>query len=352
MTARNHNIHMMNRMPMGVIVTDVNGNIQSINSYAKRIMNTLTNATRHQHIDMLFGDENLCFFKRMDRTPLPDNAYSYKITKGNKTLEVGSVPLNTEDDGITGYVFTIRDMTEMEKNLALEMNREKNAVIGKLSADMAHEIRNPLGSIELFADLLKKDMKRKKDIARINQIITAAKHVEEQITTMILRSKTLETPITCVNLHDLLRDILLSSERTIDQETAFLSVTYADIEPMVACNPDMIKRVCQNLVFNALRAIPDGGRLDITTHHMIDQQTIEIHFTEHSVLASNNVQSGIYDAFSNTKEGYQGFGIALIHNIVNMNKGTIRVEYTPGAGTVFILSFPLAKVDDQPINHP
>ena len=73
--------------------------------------------------------------------------------------------------------------------MALERNKEKYTVMGELSADMAHEIRNPLGSIELLASLLKKESKRKKDINRANQIIAAVKTMENKISQLIHRFK-------------------------------------------------------------------------------------------------------------------------------------------------------------------
>ncbi len=141
----------------------------------------------------------------------------------DKILEIMVTGIKGEQGEQPKAVITLRDITEMEKIRAIEKNNEKNAFIHELSADIAHEIRNPLGSIELLASLLKKESNREKDIKRANQIMAAVKTVENAISELIHRSKKDQIPVTYVNIHDLLKEILLFSEKIIDGGAVFLS---------------------------------------------------------------------------------------------------------------------------------
>jgi len=345
-----HYIHILDSMPIGVIVTDLSGNIQTINRHAKSVMNIIDDAIDQQHIATLLMDKDMVLPGNSIHGECFRETIAYKIERNGRILEMASAPLSGENDRVAGYVFTIKDITEMERNQELEKNREKHAAIGELSADIAHEIRNPLGSIELFASLLKKELTCKKDIERVNQIITAARNVEDKISNLILLSKTHQIPAACVNVHDILKDILLFSEQIIDQDTVFLSARYADIEPLIECNHGMMKQVFQNLILNALQEIPDGGRLDITTKYVPENHTIEIHFVDRDLFNPNYLNAGIYSRFFQTKGRYSGLGLALMHNIVNMYKGSMRMEYAADVGSVFVLSFPLVSVETLQID--
>ncbi|MCX5835436.1 MAG: ATP-binding protein, partial [Deltaproteobacteria bacterium] len=337
--------HILDSMPIGVIVTDMNGDIQSINRYAKSIMNLHDIPINNQNISSLLDNQNMSPVGNMFTAESFMETKGYKIIRNGRILEMVGAPLCAESDLLTGVVFTIKDITETERSRELEKKQERHAAIGELSAHIAHEIRNPLGGIELFASLLIKELKRKKDIHRVNQIIAAAKNVEDRISSLLLSNETCQIPVSYVNIHETLRDILLFSEQIIDQETIFLSARYADVEPVIECNPDIMKQVFLNLIMNALRAMADGGRLDIKTSYLPEFQSIEIHFIDHCVPISKNIRFSIFGHPSQTNGNPSGFGLAIVHNIVKMHKGSMRMEYSEGGGTAFILSFPVVSIE-------
>ena len=150
--------------------------------------------------------------------------------------------------------------------------------MGELAANIAHEIRNPLGSIELFASLLKRGLKKEKDIRRVDQIISAVKTVNSKISRLILFSQTCEFPPDYVNIHDILKEILLYSEQVIDRDMIYLSIRTADMEPLIEGNPDMLRQIFLSLILIALQSLPLSSRLDIETIHIPKPSLIEVHF--------------------------------------------------------------------------
>jgi nitrogen-specific signal transduction histidine kinase len=335
--------HILDSMPIGVFVTDRSGNVKTLNKYAISVLKAHDTPVKDLNISYLL--ENI----RPAGTGFKDESFmetrGYKIRKDGRILEITGAPLNAESDQTAGIVYTVKDITEAEKSRELIKNQEMHSAIGELSAFIAHEIRNPLGGIELFASLLKKELKRKKDVHRVNQIIAAARNVEERISSLILSSESCRIPVNHVNIHEILRDIMMFSEQIIDRETAFISARYADIEPVIECNPDIVKQVFLNLIMNALQSMPEGGRLDIRTNYLSESHIIEIHFIDHCIPNSKNPRFNIFSPPSQTHENPFGLGLAIVHNIVNMLKGSMRMEFIEESKTAFVLSFPVIDIE-------
>jgi len=331
----NHYLQIFESIPLGIIVINQHGHIQTMNRYAKTILDIINTPIKNKHIHTLLGPIPIADLLKNEHFRETGGT---KIRLDSKILEIMVAGIKGEQWEQPKAVITLRDITEMEKFRTTEKNNEKNAFIHELSADIAHEIRNPLGSIELLASLLRKESNREKDVNRANQIMAAVKTVENTISSLIRRSKKDQLPFTYVNIHDLLKEIMLFSEKIIDGGGVFLSVRYADVEPVVECDADMIKQVFLYLILNALTG---AGRLDIITHYLEKRRVIEIHFIEKNGSDSKNSQSNIFSRLSRAKEDRWGLGLAIVHNIVNMYHGWMRIEYLEEVGAVFVLSFPL-----------
>lgn len=334
-------VHIFESIPIGVMVIDMHGHVEAMNKHAKSLLNISDQSIEKQHLHTLVGNQDFIPITDLLATKPFEQTAGSKIKYKDKILDIMNGPLHGSGGVLLGAVVVLKDITETEKMQALERNKDKYSIIGEVSADMAHEIRNPLGSIELLASLFKKEAKRKKDINRANQIMAAVKTVDHKISQLIHFSKMKQIPVTYVNIHDILRDILLFSEKIIDGDTVILSAQYADIEPVIECNPDMMKQVFLNLILNAL---PEISRLDIITNYLPECQMIEISFIEKNGAQHEHVRSKILNRLSRTSEKSWGLGLAIVHNIVNMYKGYIRVEYLENVGTAFVLTLPLAKV--------
>jgi PAS domain S-box-containing protein len=332
-------VHIFESIPLGVVVVDLHGHIQTMNRYAKTILNIANTPIKNETIHSLLGPLPIADLWQDEHAGEAGNA---KIRHDGKVLEITVARIKGEKEEPPKAVITLRDITEMEKLQAVEKNNEKYALISDLSADIAHEIRNPLGSIELLASLLKKESNRVKDVNRANQIMVAVRNVENTITKLIHRSKKDQLPVTYVNIHDLLKKILHFSEKIIDGGAVFLSARYANmnVEPVIECNADMMKQVFLHLI---LTALPSAGCLDIMTQYVEEHQAIEIHFIE-KCGADPHIRSGIFNRLSRTAEDHWGLGLAIVHNIVNTYHGCMRFEYREEIGAAFVLSFPLLPV--------
>lgn len=326
--------HIFDSISLGIAVADLDGRIRTLNRRARVILGIGGAPLRNRSIHALLGPIPIADLLQ-DEQVRETGGKKIRLDDG-KVLEITIDRMEGEEP--PKAVITFRDITKMEEIRAIERRNEKYTLISELSADIAHEIRNPLGSIELLASLLRKESHRGKDTHRANQIMAAVKNVETAISSLIHRSKKDQLPIDSVNLHDLLKEILLFSEKIIDGGAVFLSARYADVEPVIECNADMMKQVFLHLILSAL---PGAGCLDIITHCAEERQAIEIHFIERGGSDPRNIQSGIFNRLAGAREDHWGLGLAIIHNIVDMYHGSMRFEYREEVGTAFVLSFPL-----------
>lgn len=299
-------IDILDHLPLGIVIADREGNTVLINSAGKSLLAACGGSV-----------------------PAPPEGKSreYRVDQNGRTIEITVSPV--EDRSL----ITLKDVTKSSRMEATEKRREKYAAMGELAANIAHEIRNPLGSIELFASLLKRGLKKETDLRHVDQIISSVKAVNSKISRLILFSQTCEFPPDYVNIHDILKDIMHYSEQVIDRDMIYLSIQTAEVAPFIEGNPEMLRQIFSSLILIALQSLPLSSRLDIETIHIPKPPLIEIHFRA--------AGREFLDRVSGTNENV-GMGLAIIHHIMNMHRGSVRIEQTSEDKTAFILSFPLA----------
>jgi signal transduction histidine kinase len=220
---------------------------------------------------------------------------------------------------------------------------------GKLAAEIAHEIRNPLGSIKLFASLLVRDLAEERDRERAAQIVTAAKNLEEAVAALLRAANVAEHPCREIDVHGILRDILLDSQEMADERGLFLSARYASGSPCITGEMEMMRQVFLNLICHFLQAIGEGGCLLIETR-MIggeDRRTsgissVEVRFSESGVEAGECRGSPFLDAFFPAKERDLGLGFAIVNSIVQRYGGSVHVQIGEGGRAAFSIVLPLS----------
>ena len=339
--------NILDSLGTAVVVTDLEGWIRIVNRCAAAFSGLAREVLQDSHIGVLFED-----LKPPAGNPLLDSPYfrtegGIRIRMLGRTLEVSGSPL-TAKEGAAGAVFLMRDISRIEKLEETTKRAETFAAMGEVAATIAHEIRNPLGSIELFASLLFKDIRNRRNREHARQIISAVKGIDGKISNLLLHARSPHPFMRPVSVHDLLRGILLFSEEVLDQEEVILSVRYADAEPCVQGDPEMLKQLFISLIINALRAMPEEGRLRIETS-CIDTGgpfsegcgQVEIRFSDDGRGLSRGGVERIFDSSGDSRDGGCGLGLAIAHNIVDLHRGSIRLEAGETGGTIFSILLPV-----------
>lgn len=349
---KNYLQNILESLINGVIVTDLDGKIQTMNHCAEMFVGTGQTNVAGQHVSILFEDIVVSDWPTINLTEYFKGESGNKVKINGRTLEIFCSPFKAPGGTTIGNVFVLRDITRIEKLEDMAKRTEKFVAMGELAANIAHEIRNPLGSIELFASLLLKNLQEKKDRERVVHIISSVKNVDNKISNLLMFTRKQSPEMKRIDLHQILGEVIEFSEQIMEQGGINIAVEYAGHHACIDGDADMIKQVFLNIILNAQQAMPDGGMLGIKTitssgEIPTEASGVEIFFQDSGPGIPEENLSRIFDPFFSTKQGGAGLGLAIVHNIVSQHNGAVNVENSLAGGAIVNLSFPLLPKNEK-----
>jgi two-component system sensor histidine kinase PilS (NtrC family) len=244
-----------------------------------------------------------------------------------------------------GTVLTSHDITERKKLEQQLLHSERLATIGEMSAKVAHEIRNPLSSIslntELLYDEISNDNGGKKNDAEnliqsiLNEVDTLTEITDEYL--RFARFPRLETKPASIN------NVLIELSKFFNKERLqrgiALKENYASDLPIILLDTNQIKQAFLNILKNSFEAMPEGGKVSISTRLKGDNIEVNITDTGHGI-SKDDIQS-VFDPFYSAKVNGTGLGLALTMKTVEGHGGDIICKSTIDKGTTMVISFPV-----------
>ncbi|MFH1681605.1 MAG: ATP-binding protein [Candidatus Eisenbacteria bacterium] len=238
---------------------------------------------------------------------------------------------------------SLREKERMEEEL---IRSAKLAAVGKLSAGLAHEIRNPLTSIKASAELLADDFPAghpKRDL--LDTLVKETVRLNGVLTRFLSFAKPRPMAKKELDPAEGISEViaLLRGRREEDGETP---IRFHDPDgplPRVKGDPEQIRQVLLNVLLNALQASGEGGRVDVFASHMKDPGRIEIVVEDDGPGFDADAIENLFTPFYTTKEGGTGLGLAISHRIVESHGGRIRVSNREeGGGARLVIELPAA----------
>lgn len=224
---------------------------------------------------------------------------------------------------------------------------DRLATIGQLSAGVAHELNEPLGSILGFAQLARKSPGLPKQAEQdIDKIVAASLYAREVIRKLMIFARQMPQQKTQVNLNQVVGEGLAFFESRCAKEGIELVRWFAPDLPEIIADPSQLTQVLINLVVNAIQAMPKGGRLTIQTLAGVSHVSLIVEDT--GIGMSEEMIKHIFLPFYTTKGIGQGTGLGLpvVHGIVTAHGGSIKVESAVGQGSRFEIQLPVTKVEN------
>lgn len=354
---KNYLQNILESLINGVVVTDLSGKIQTMNSCAEMFAGVYQANVIGQHSRIIFEDMAVNDWPTINLAEYFKGESGHKVKINGRALEIFCSPFKSPGGSTIGNVFVLRDITRIEKLEDMAKRTEKFAAMGEMAANIAHEIRNPLGSIELFASLLLKNLQEKKDRERVVQIISSVKNVDNKISNLLMFTRKQSPKMKKIDLQEILNEVLAFSEQIMEQGDIDIAVKTDGDQACIEGDAEMIKQVFLNIILNAQQAMPDGGILEIKSITSsggimpVDSPAAEIVFQDSGPGIPQENLSRIFDPFFSTKEGGAGLGLAIVHNIVSQHNGSISIENSLRGGAIVNVSFPLAKEDNEKLER-
>ena len=344
---KNYLQNILESLTDGVIVTDVDGKIQRINRAAGIFAETEESAAKGRHVSAVLELPEAEQKKGSSFSEYLSMISRNKIRLKGRSIEIFSSPLATRNNEALGNVLVLHDVTRMERLEEMAKRSEKFALMAAMAAYIAEEIRNPLGSIELFTGLLMKDLTGQKDRQRLEQIETAVRRMDYKIANLLMFTQTKVPDMRKVNINEMLKEALSFAEYIAFQGNIAIDCRFTESEPSVVGDVEMLKQLFLNIILNSIQAMPEGGKLQIETELFQESNAVgaaayylEIVFKDNGCGIPEEDMSKIFDPFFSTKEGRSGLGLTIVHNIVHLHKGTVHIERAEGGGTVVTVLLP------------
>ena len=243
-------------------------------------------------------------------------------------------------DSFNSMTEKLKEMREIESQL---YRQEKMASLGKLSAGLAHEIRNPLGAIKSYAGILRdKFLKEGKEREIIQIIIDEVNRLNSFITDFLDFAKPKEPKTIPLNMHELLeRSVHMAQTQYSNQNYQFVLPEQAPAT-LVSADPSQMQQVFLNLTLNACQSMPEGGTLKIS-YLETNPTHLGICFEDQGIGISEADQKRIFDPFFTTRDEGTGLGLSVVNQIVENHHGKIEIESKPGEGTRMIVYLPYSE---------
>jgi len=338
---------LLETMDNAVISVDNKGNIKTFNRKSEEIFNKkkeeVLNKDCQEVLNLSILGESIFKTCLLEKKNISQEIILEQKGLKKKILDLNTSFLADESGEITGVVAVIRDVTEI-KDLNEEVARHKRlAALGKLSAGIAHEIRNPLSSIRGLAQFVynsfSKTDERKEDL---NTIIQEVDRLNKLVVQVLDFAKLQKPNLTRFSLNDLIGKITELFKLEIkDKQVKFNSELSPDISKIQA-DEDQVRQILMNVIINAIQAIPKKGEIKIKTEKAIfkGEPAIKLIIEDSGIGIPEKDFTQIFDPFFSTKDKGSGLGLSIVYKLIEAHQGEIKVESKEGEGTKFVIFLP------------
>jgi len=360
---KNFNESIIQSIGSGLITLDLEKRITSFNSGAEDITNYQAEEVKGKYLDEILPAEEC-------RRLLPDFGGEYSplnremiiTVKNGRKVDIGFTitPRLDNDEKKVGTIISFRDISEIKQMQAQVIRMDRVASLGVLASGIAHEIRNPLAGIKTMAQTLEEEIEP--DDSRreyTSRIIRQVNRLDELLRTFFSYARPRQPIRKFHRLQEIVQEVYTLLENRFVSNNIEFVVNYSEDLPLVVVDFQQIQQVFFNLILNALDAMPDKGRLEVSARPI---ETVILTFDRRKkryprknqkssfveVTVSDTGQGiqpedreAIFNPFFTTKPQGTGLGLSIVQRIIDEHEGEIRVKKSePGKGTTFIILLP------------
>ncbi len=341
----------------GLITTDLDGRIYAFNRAAAEITGLQSGDTIGKSIFDLFGESSRKPIERCITAAIAgDNAsvsFAGRIHTGpadendHSGIEVACsmAPLLGKNGGVTGSIISFQDVTEIRALEESVRRSDRLAAVGRMAAGLAHEIRNPLGSMSSALQFLQEKVPPKTHEASLmNVVLRESDRLNSIITNFLAFARPSSNgirndPPAEVNLSATIEDCIALLRHSPEFGPEHKIIVELPPSPVkILASETQVKQVLWNLLQNAIQAMPGGGNLTIKLKPLAKSR-VQITVSDSGKGIAPELLDHIFEPFITGTHG-TGLGLSIVHRIITEHSGKIEVNSVPDAGTTFSIELP------------
>ena len=258
--------------------------------------------------------------------------------KEGRTLSINSTVIFDKENRISAFTVVIDDITETKNNEKQKQQNEKMIAMGELASGVAHEVRNPLNSINMIAQRFEKEYSDKLKSEEFDTLSNVLKNESSRVNNIIEQFLKFARPpklnITEISAKDFLNEIKLISE--INAKEKGINIGFStETDKNIKIDTEQMKQVFFNLIQNSIDATSQGGNINIAFKSKNNKNIFEI--TDSGTGIPEENLDKIFNLYYTTKPRGTGLGLSIVQQIISRHNGHIFAESKAGAGTKFII---------------
>jgi PAS domain S-box-containing protein len=330
----------------GIIVVDGAGCISYANKAAEKLLGFSQSSAEGSPIAKYVRDIEWERVLKLD-----DDEWSRMVSREIETtypehrfLDFYVVPLSVVNEEEDGAVLILRDITRERETEAKTIESERLKAITLLAAGVAHEIGNPLNSLNIHLQLLERELRELPEERReaMGEMVEVAKHEVarlDQIITQFLKAlRPVPPQFEVADLGALLRDSLKVLQPEIDDRKVLIEIEQAEELPAVQVDPGQMKQAFFNIIKNAVQAMMGGGLLKIEIGSTDKYVTLTFQDSGEGISAEHLGQ--VFEPYHTTKSEGTGLGLMIVQRVIRDHGGEIEIYTERGRGTTITLFLP------------
>ncbi|QQO08229.1 two-component system sensor histidine kinase NtrB [Breznakiella homolactica] len=359
----------------GVLVCDKNHNLILINKFAERFLPIGLYEPGIQAIWHVIRDDKVADFLQvtlLNGDRVHDREFNVEAKGIQRLLSISVLPLVKEHQ-VTGSLILVDEITEKRAKEARLRRAENLASLTTLAAGVAHEIKNPLGSISIHIQLIQKAIDANRDIYTeallaqqgetkegpmeyfnlldkyldvVNEEIDRLNHI---VVDFLFAVRPMNIEPREGDINTLIQELLEFVQYELDAWEITPELNLSRDLPIVEFDERYMKQALLNLIKNAMAAMPGGGTLTIKTDY--DDTDIFIHICDTGIGIPEENLSKIFEPYFTTKETGSGLGLTMVFKIIKEHQGEISVTSRDGEGSCFLISLPRPQGDTRLIPY-
>lgn len=347
---------VLDSMTDAVVVVDADNTVMFCNKAALRIVPFRAPDPMERILWEVIDDEEISAFLREsleNQEHVAEQEFTLDSRGRSMIISCSILPL-LWDGTIRGSLLHIEDVTRKKMEDARLRRAESLASLTTLAAGVAHEIKNPLGSIGIHIQLIQRAVEQggcldkntaDKYLGIINEEIERLNGI---IVDFLFAVRPMDIDLKETDLNALISDLMEFIQYEADQEGVEMISNLGDDIPKVMIDEKFMKQAILNIIKNAIAAMPDGGTLCFTTEDEGD--TVAFTLRDTGVGISEENMTKIFEPYFTTKEFGSGLGLTLVYKIVREHGGEIGLKSREGEGTCFTVRLPVPQKEQKLID--
>jgi PAS domain S-box-containing protein len=364
---------VLDSLAEGLLVCDAEYNLILVNKSAERLLPLVFHDQLERPLWASIADDRIADFLHatlIEGDRVLDREFDVEVKGIQRLLAISVLPL-VKDRRVTGSLIHVEDITEKRAKEARLRRAENLASLTTLAAGVAHEIKNPLGSISIHIQLIQKALQAsraacsddpenpepvtigaapfdllEKYLAVVNEEIDRLNRI---VVDFLFAVRPMNMELREGNLNNLIHELVDFVHYELEENHIKTELELDEKLPPFCYDERYIKQALLNLIKNAIAAMPEGGTLTIKTESTGSE--IHIYIDDTGIGISEENISKIFEPYFTTKETGSGLGLTLVFKIIKEHRGEISVKSKEGEGSSFMITLPIPQKETKLIAY-